>query len=88
MSPEPDARQNQTGLYAQDQMRLGPWLATLGVRQDYASTRYRTDPVDRSATTGRASLMYETPFGFNPYVTWAQSFNPVYFGPTLAAALS
>ena len=25
------------GLYAQDQMRLGPWLATIGVRQDYAS---------------------------------------------------
>ncbi|UZE48365.1 TonB-dependent siderophore receptor [Rhodopseudomonas sp. P2A-2r] len=76
----PDTRQTQTGLYAQDQMRLGPWLATLGIRQDYASTRRTVaDDSDRSATTGRASLMYETPYGFNPYVTWAQSFNPVYF---------
>lgn len=77
----PDAEQSQTGLYAQDQMRLGPWLATVGIRQDYASTRSVGENSDRSATTGRASLMYETPFGFNPYVTWAQSFNPVYFNP-------
>ncbi len=77
-----DAEQTQTGLYAQDQMRLGPWLATIGIRQDYASTRYTGADSDRSATTGRASLMYETPFGFNPYVTWAQSFNPVSFSPT------
>jgi iron complex outermembrane recepter protein len=82
----PDAQQTQTGLYAQDQMRLGPWLATLGVRQDYASTRYTGADSDRSATTGRASLMYETPFGFNPYVVWAQSFNPVYFSPTFGGS--
>ena len=83
LTATPDTRQTQTGLYAQDQMRLGPWLATIGVRQDYASTR-RTiaENSDRSATTGRASLMYETDFGFNPYVLWAQSFNPVSFGST------
>lgn len=81
-----NARQNQTGLYAQDQMRYGAWLATLGVRQDYASTRYPGSDSDRSATTGRASLMYETPFGFNPYVVWAQSFNPVWFSPTYGGA--
>lgn len=75
----PDTRQSQTGIYGQDQMRLGPWLATLGIRQDYASTRRIGEDSDRSATTGRASLMYETAFGFNPYVVWAQSFNPVYF---------
>jgi iron complex outermembrane receptor protein len=79
LTAAPDTRQTQTGLYAQDQMRLGPWLATLGVRQDYASTRRTGENTDRSATTGRASLMYETAFGFNPYVVWAQSFNPVYF---------
>ena len=81
-----NARQNQAGLYAQDQMRLGPWLATIGVRQDYAATRYPGSDSDRSATTGRASLMYETPFGFNPYVVWAQSFNPVWFSPTYGGA--
>ena len=30
--------------------------------------------------------MYETPFGFDPYVVWAQSFNPVYFSPTYGGA--
>jgi iron complex outermembrane receptor protein len=80
LTAAPDTRQTQTGIYAQDQMRLGPWLATLGVRQDYASTRRTVaDNSDRSATTGRASLMYESGLGFNPYVVWAQSFNPVYF---------
>jgi iron complex outermembrane recepter protein len=78
----PLTRFGQTGLYAQDQMRLGPWLATLGLRHDFASTRRTAaDSSDRSATTGRASLMYETAFGFNPYASWAQSFNPVYFSP-------
>ncbi|MFK5036987.1 TonB-dependent receptor domain-containing protein, partial [Klebsiella pneumoniae] len=43
-----DAEQTQTGLYAQDQMRLGPWLATIGIRQDYASTRYTGADSDRS----------------------------------------
>lgn len=82
----PELRQTQTGLYAQDQMRLGPWLTTLGVRQDYASTRQTGADSDRSATTGRASLMYETAYGFNPYVTWAQSFNPVYASSTYSSA--
>lgn len=77
----PDTRQAQTGLYAQDQMRLGPWLATLGVRHDNAITERTGENTSRSATTGRASLMYETSVGFNPYVVWAQSFNPVYFNP-------
>jgi iron complex outermembrane receptor protein len=81
LAAKPDLRQTQTGLYAQDQIRLGPWLATLGIRHDYAGTRrVGSDDEDRTATTGRASLMYETSVGFNPYVTWAQSFNPVYGG--------
>ncbi len=81
-----NARQTQVGVYAQDQMRLGPWLATVGVRQDSARTAYPGSDSERSATTGRASLMYETPFGFNPYVVWAQSFNPVWFSPTYGGA--
>lgn len=30
MTALPDTRQTQTGIYGQDQMRLGPWLATIG----------------------------------------------------------
>ncbi|WP_213287797.1 TonB-dependent siderophore receptor [Bradyrhizobium sp. sGM-13] len=79
LSPEPDLRQSQLGLYAQDQMRLGPWLAVLGVRQDFVGNNVQGSPSeDTKATTGRAGLMYELPFGLTPYVTYAQSFTPVF----------
>ena len=81
LSPEPDLRQSQLGLYAQDQMRLGSWLAVVGLRQDYVSNDVQGSPVEKtSATTGRAALMYELPFGLTPYVTYAQSFNPIFGG--------
>lgn len=87
MSPEPDLRQNQLGLYAQDQLRLGPWLAVLGLRHDYVSSDTQGSPVEHyQATTGRAALMYELPFGVTPYVTYAQSFNPV-FGSGVCATV-
>ena len=83
MTAEPDVRQSQLGLYAQDQMRLGPWLAVLGIRQDFVSNNVQGSPAeDTKATTGRAALMYELPFGLTPYVTYAQSFTPI-FGSAL-----
>ena len=79
MSAEPDLRQSQLGLYAQDQLRLGRWLAVLGLRHDYVTSDTQGSPVEHyQATTGRAALMYELPFGVTPYVTYAQSFNPVF----------
>ncbi|NOJ42035.1 TonB-dependent siderophore receptor [Bradyrhizobium australiense] len=79
LAPEPDVRQNQLGLYAQDQMRLGPWLAVLGIRQDYVTNNVQGSPTEETkATTGRAGLMYELPFGLTPYVAYAQSFTPIF----------
>ena len=79
MTAEPDLRQSQLGLYAQDQLRLGPWLAVLGVRQDFVTNDVQGAPAeDTRATTGRAGLMYELPFGLTPYVTYAQSFTPIF----------
>src|SRR5882757_1281051 len=84
---EPDVRQSQLGLYAQDQMRLGPWLAVIGLRQDYVTNNVQgSPPEDTKATTGRAALMYELPFGLTPYVTYAQSFNPI-FGSGVCATI-
>jgi iron complex outermembrane receptor protein len=85
LTDDPAARQGQTGFYAQDQMRLGPWLALLGVRQDYVNYSVEGLPTQHDkATTGRAALMYELPFGLTPYVSWAQSFNPVFGAGTCA----
>ena len=87
MSPEPNLRQSQFGLYAQDQLRLGPWLAVLGLRHDYVTSDTQGSPVENyQATTGRAALMYELPFGLTPSVTYAQSFNPI-FGAGICATV-
>ncbi|RMW96141.1 TonB-dependent siderophore receptor [Allofranklinella schreckenbergeri] len=79
-------RQSQFGLYLQDQMQWGPWLAQLGLRRDRAShhdritrlpagTLTRHDQIDRK-TSISASLMYRSASGLSPYVSYATSFEP------------
>lgn len=77
-----DQKQLNLGAYAQDQIRLGQFLATVGLRHDWVDTR--TD--DRLANdvtrqddrklTGRAGLTYLGPWGVNPYVSYGTSFAP------------
>lgn len=76
---------NQTGLYAQDQVRYGKWLLTAGLRQDWASTDSTTatnfgdtvqDQTD-SALTGRIGLTYLFDNGIAPYASYSTSFEPV-----------
>ena len=68
-------------------MRLGRWLAVVGIRQDFVSNNVQGSPAENTkATTGRAALMYELPFGLTPYVTYAQSFNPI-FGSGVCATI-
>jgi len=86
MSPVPNVSQSLLGIYAQDQMRLGQWLLTAGVRHDTLTSEVQGSPdTTITATTGRVGLMYELPFGLTPYVTYAQSFNPVFAGAVCAA---
>lgn len=77
----------QTGVYVQDQLKLGNWIAVLGARYDWLhqdSTTFFplddfTDVVDQrnEAATYRAGLMYEFSFGLTPYVSYAESFVPI-----------
>ncbi|WEK29100.1 MAG: TonB-dependent siderophore receptor [Candidatus Pseudomonas phytovorans] len=70
----------QTGLYLQDQLHLDNWVATLGVRHDWA----RQDSTNRiigshqvitdEATTARASFGYSFDMGLFPYVSYSESF--------------
>ncbi|MBK5960828.1 TonB-dependent siderophore receptor [Rhodoplanes elegans] len=82
-----DGTLTQTGVYAQDQIKLDKWLLTLGLRHDWASTDQTTryvlggtsitqDQNDR-AFTGRAGLTYLFDNGLAPYVSYATSFEPV-----------
>lgn len=84
-TPYQDARsrQHQTGLYVQEQLKLGGLVVTLGGRQDWASTA--TDdylngvnlPTQRDdAFTGRAGAVYLFDSGFAPYVSYSESFKP------------
>jgi iron complex outermembrane recepter protein len=76
----------QTGVYAQDQMKIGRLSVVGGIRYDSVQTN--TDSSDfsagtysplrqnNSATTGRIGAIYELDSGFAPYVNYATSFNP------------
>ncbi len=79
LADDPDQLQTQTGLYAQDQLRWGPWIGILGLRHDWAANDVDGTGKEKvEKTTYRAGLMYELPFGLTPYISFAQSFNPQY----------
>jgi iron complex outermembrane receptor protein len=77
---------DQVGIYAQDRIRLGGWLLTLGGRFDSASSELRdradgtvaptTSLQQDAAFTGRAGLTYLFDGGVAPYVSYATSFQP------------
>lgn len=74
----PDRAQRQTGLYVQDQIRLGPWIGVVGLRKDWTAIETQGEPADKaSALTRRAGLMYELAFGLTPYLSYAESFVPL-----------
>lgn len=75
--------QNQTGLYGQDQIKWGGFVLTLGGRYDWLIQR-QDNLLNNSATgqydgafTGRAGLNYVFDSGIAPYVSYAESFEPV-----------
>lgn len=76
---------SQTGLYAQDQIKLGGWLLTAGLRHDWASidsitdTNYGDTEQDQNdeAFTGRLGLTYLFANGIAPYASYSTSFEPV-----------
>lgn len=77
----------QTGLYVQDQMRVGRWSLLAGLRRDRATddidvTRLSTGAVSSTrtsddATTGRVGAVYQADNGIAPYVSYSTSFDPV-----------
>lgn len=69
---------SQTGIYIQDQMRLGNWIAVLGARKDWIENGADGSETQKDdAVSYRAGLMYEFGFGLTPYVSYAESFLPV-----------
>jgi len=75
-------RQDQTGVYLQDQVALGGWRLTLSGRHDWVGTdtlnfiKGTQQTQDDAAFSGRAGLNYVFDFGLSPYVAYARSFQP------------
>jgi len=73
---------DQTGLYLQDQLKLGNWAGILSGRFDSAKTvnEERVSDIHQSqrdsAFTGRVGVTYQTSLGLAPYVSYATSFLP------------
>jgi iron complex outermembrane receptor protein len=74
--PYIDEVQKQTGLYAQDQLKIDRWIVTLGGRYDHVDqTNSGTDRSD-SKFSYHAGLNYMLDNGVAPYVSYATSFLP------------
>nr|WP_276571621.1 TonB-dependent siderophore receptor [Bradyrhizobium sp. dw_78] len=80
-----DTRQklDDLGIYARDQIALGGWRASLGVREDWASSSttnlLNNDALQtqsNAATTWNAGLLYLFDNGIAPYVSYSTSFLP------------
>lgn len=75
------SRLDQTGLYAQDQLRLDAWILNVGLRHDQAKTRnWDVDgwdiDQDDAKTTYNVGVLYLTEAGFAPYASYSTSFSP------------
>lgn len=76
-------RQEQTGLYVQDQAEWNKWILTLGGRYDFAKTSTFTRSSDTLAEindeqfTWRGGLNYVFDNGIAPYISYSESFEPI-----------
>lgn len=71
---------NQVGFFAQERMTYENWTLALGLRYDDVRTHSLGNPtpnIDDDATTGDIGLIYQAPRGFTPYVSYAESFEPL-----------
>jgi iron complex outermembrane recepter protein len=78
LADEPRSTLRHLGVYAQDRLSWGPWIATGGVRRDRVRNALQGVDTERDqATSTSASLMYRFDGGLAPYVAYNESFTPV-----------
>ena len=79
LTAQPELITRQTGYYLQNQMRIGEHLVALaGARFDSASSEEEGSPdIEDEETSLRGGLLYRFDAGFAPYVSYAESFEPV-----------
>ncbi len=70
-------KQRRTGLYLQDQVKIGALTALAGVRRDDVRSELNGESEKTGATTGRLGAVWEVAQGVAPFASWSQSFEPV-----------
>lgn len=78
LSEVPRTRLRQTGIYLQDQMRIGRWIVVAGLRHDESvNSQEGAEDEKDDALSRRAAVMYQLGNGISPYVSYSESFTPV-----------
>ena len=74
-----DTRQEQLGLYLQDQARFADRVSVVvGVRRDKVTSRsFGVKAIDDSATSFRAGVIGELVSGVSPFFSFTESFEPI-----------
>lgn len=73
----PDSTTEDLGLYINDQISVGNWRITAGVRFDDTETRTGTNTQSDDAVSTSVGALYQFDNGVSPYVSFAESFDPV-----------
>ncbi|MEM1379605.1 MAG: TonB-dependent siderophore receptor [Pseudomonadota bacterium] len=65
------------GFYLNDQVTIGDLKLNFGVRWDQVETTTAAGSAEDDATSISVGALYALPFGLSPYVSYAESFQPV-----------
>ncbi len=77
VSDGPEANTKDRGLYVNDQVSIGNWRITAGLRYDDVSTDTGTQSQDDDAFSYSFGALYRFDNGLAPYASYAESFEPV-----------
>jgi len=76
----PSSITKQWATFAQDRITWNQGNLALGLRYDNVRTHTAgnsTADIDDTATTGDIGIIYQGPHGLSPYISWAESFEPL-----------
>jgi len=65
------------GIYINDQIEIGNLIFNASLRYDEIENDNGTSRQNDYATTYSVGALYKTPIGLNPYISYAESFDPV-----------
>nr|WP_285817835.1 TonB-dependent siderophore receptor [Echinimonas agarilytica] len=72
-----DTTSKDFGFYITDQINYEQWVFTLGMRYDDTETETGSDSQSDDAVSFSAGALYAFDMGLSPYVSFAESFDPV-----------